>query len=721
MKWVRALGWALAALLALLLVALAAAWWLFDAAAVRGQAEKLVSERTGRQLVIGKDPALSFFPTLAIELHDIRLAERGQPSAPFASVEQVRLGVRFMPLLQRRIEAEEILLVAPAVRLVRHADGRLNIDDLLAADASAAVPPPAAPVPAPETAAAPLQIALAGLRLERGRVSYLDAASGKESVISDLGVRLGAIGPRSAGRFVVGATATIDGKPLRVDAEGDYLFGDRAAPVTLSAVAAKVNGGLATVSDLSVQVRVASLRTGTGGSLAADGVDIRAGARLPDQQMEVALTVPALVVGDQRLTVAAYQGSTTVRGAGLPGGAVTVAVDGSAAADFAAGRAEGQGRFRVDDSTARLKWALPRLAPWQATFALDVDRIDVDRYRPAPSPTGAAPAPATKEASNAGTPPPASASRPSGATADSPVNLSWLRGMDLAGTIQIGALRAHGLKLANLRADVVARNAQLAVAPLSAELYGGRVSGALNAAAAPQRIGLQASLDGVDLQPLLIDLTGKDMLAGRGRVTLDLATGGATVSAFTRALQGTAAVSLRDGAVKGINLAKSLREAKARLGGSETVEAAAAREEKTDFSELQATFRIAQGVARNDDFSAKAPFFRVTGAGSADLPARTLDYLAKANVVNTSTGQDGKSLDHLRGLTIPVRLFGPFEQLRYRLEFGQLAKEAAKERLKEKLGEKLGVDAATGQGAKEAAKARLQEKLDGKLKGLLGR
>ena len=50
------------------------------------------------------------------------------------------------------------------------------------------------------------------------------------------------------------------------------MLGDAAAPVTLSAVAAKVNGALATLNDLNVQVRVASLRTGAGGSLAADGL-----------------------------------------------------------------------------------------------------------------------------------------------------------------------------------------------------------------------------------------------------------------------------------------------------------------------------------------------------------------------------------------------------------------------------------------------------------------
>jgi AsmA protein len=420
------------------------------------------------------------------------------------------------------------------------------------------------------------------------------------------------------------------------------------------------------------------------------------------------LEVLSAAAGPQ-VTVGDYRGQAEVRHPALAGGMMKASFDGSARADLGAGNAGGRNRLQFDETTVQATWGLPRLTPWQATFDVAIDRLNVDRYLPAKPATAATPV-----KSPAPTPVPG--------PADAPVDLGALRGLDFAGDLKVGALQLHGARLANVRARLQARDGRLSIAPFAADLYEGRASGQLTAVAGtPQRLSVQTTLEGINLQPLLRDAAGQDYLAGRGRVNLDVAATGASVSALKRSLQGTAALGLRDGAVKGFNLAKSLRELKARFGAGDDVVQAASREERTDFSELQASFRIAQGVARNDDLSAKSPFFRISGGGTVDVGEGRLDYLVKANVVNTSTGQDGKGLEHVRGLTVPVRLSGPFDKLSYKFELSQVAKDAAKERLKEKLGEKLGVDPATGGSAKEAAKQRLEEKLDKKLKGLFGR
>ena len=38
--------------------------------------------------------------------------------------------------------------------------------------------------------------------------------------------------------------------------------------------------------------------------------------------------------------------------------------------------------------------------------------------------------------------------------------------------------------------------------------------------------------------------------------------------------------------------------------------------EKTDFTELNATFQIADGIARNNDLDLKSPFLRIGGDGA---------------------------------------------------------------------------------------------------------
>jgi len=787
MKILRIALWLLAAVAALVAAVALAAWLLFDAQAVKAQSEKLVLEATGRQLRIGGDLSLSVFPRLGVEMADLRLSERGQPETPFASVERVRVGVRLLPLLQRRVEADEILLVAPDVRLVRDRNGHLNIADLAgqpaAADKAAEgdkKTAPAAPLP---------RIALAGVRVEKGRLTYRDEGTGKEIVVSDLGLRFGELGTQAKGRAVLGASLALGGKQLRGDLETDYVIDAGARRLGLSGLSGRVTGAVATLSELDVQIKLAAVSANAapaaaGGAAAAplllQGIELRGGGRLAADRVDLKLVAPRVELAGERLGgeplvldlglegsgrrlrgsvnvaewqrqgavlsigklavrwnaavaqlatqgqlatrlevltaeagprvhVGDYRGDTEVRHPALAGGPLKLAFDGSARADLGAGNAEGRGQFRFDETNLQASWALPRLAPWQATFDVAIDRLNVDRYLPpkaAVAPGGAKGAPG--------------ATAPAGA--DTPVDLAALRGLDFSGNLRVGALQVSGARLANLRAKMQAHEGRLTVAPFSADLYEGRASGSLSAAAgAPQRLAVLTTLESINLQPLLRDVAKQDVLSGRGRVTLDLNASGASVSALKRSLQGSAALGLRDGAVKGINLAKSLRDLKARLGGGEDVVQAASGEEKTDFSELQASFRIAQGVARNDDFNAKSPFLRVSGAGAVDIGESRLDYLVKANVVSTSTGQDGKGLEHVRGLTVPVRLAGPFDKLSYKIELAQVARDAAKERLKEKLGEKLGSGSVSGTAVKEAAKQRLEEKLDQKLKGLFGR
>lgn len=182
--------------------------------------------------------------------------------------------------------------------------------------------------------------------------------------------------------------------------------------------------------------------------------------------------------------------------------------------------------------------------------------------------------------------------------------------------------------------------------------------------------------------------------------------GGATVTDMKKALNGKAALNLSDGAIKGINIAQTIRNAKARLGEvrGQTTQTANAQE-KTDFSELKASFNIHNGVAHNEDLSMKSPLIRLGGNGDINLGNNTMDYLAKATVVGTLEGQGGRELSAMKGVTIPVRLAGPFDALKYTVDFNAMVGEAAKAKVQEKT---------------EELKSKAQEKLQEQLKGLFG-
>lgn len=321
-------------------------------------------------------------------------------------------------------------------------------------------------------------------------------------------------------------------------------------------------------------------------------------------------------------------------------------------------------------------------------------------------------------------PPDSAASAPTRAPAPSatPRPLDALNALDGRFTLNAGALAWRQYRIADLQLDATLAAGRLELSRLGGRAWGGRLDASGSADAGANRLALKLAADGIDANALLKDVAGKDLLEGRGRVGADLKTHGAGVDEWRSRLAGSASLQLRDGAVKGFNLARALRQAKAALSLRQDAVAEARATEKTDFSELSASARIADGVARSDDLQLKSPFLRVGGAGSFDVGRGRIDYLAKASVTDTSKGQGGAELEALRGITVPVRLSGPFDAIDWQIQWSGVAAAALENRLKDKLSERLGLppagaaaSAPAAPSPKDAVKDQLKEKL---LRGL---
>ena len=350
--------------------------------------------------------------------------------------------------------------------------------------------------------------------------------------------------------------------------------------------------------------------------------------------------------------------------------ALTVKLSAEGAYQLKGGVLSGEVTAKLDESTIKARFT----AAEPYNFEASVDKLNLDRYLGAPEK-----AEKTQQAK-----------KPKQAD-DTPVDLSALKGINAKGKLQVGQLEVRGLKLAEVSAQVNAANGRVTVAPFSAKGYEGAVNGELTVDANRNQIALKQELKGVSVGPILRDFADQDKLEGKGDVALDVRTAGATVNAMKRELDGTAKVLLRDGAIKGINLGEIIRKAQSMLGSSSAAQGQSAGDggQKTDFTELSASFRIRNGIAHNEDLDAKSPLFRLGGAGDINIPASSLDYLAKASVVATSRGQGGKEREDLSGLTIPVRLSGPFDNLSYKVDTKGLARDAAKSKLGGKVEDKI--------------------------------
>ncbi|MDE2200957.1 MAG: hypothetical protein KGJ41_18270, partial [Rhodospirillales bacterium] len=82
---------------------------------------------------------------------------------------------------------------------------------------------------------------------------------------------------------------------------------------------------------------------------------------------------------------------------------------------------------------------------------------------------------------------------------------------------------------------------------------------------------------------------------------------------------------------------------------------------------LGGTYTIRAGVIDNRDMKMLAPLFRITGAGTVPLPARTVDYAVEAKLVPTIQGQGGT--DAMAGVPIPIRVTGPWSHIAYQIDW----------------------------------------------------
>jgi AsmA protein len=363
---------------------------------------------------------------------------------------------------------------------------------------------------------------------------------------------------------------------------------------------------------------------------------------------------------------------TDASGATLPNGKLSLELDGDVAATADSARIDGL-KLTLDDTHITGKAALASLARRDATFALKVDQLDVDRYMGSTGgKSGSKPAA------------PAKAAPPASAESDrKPLPFDALDTFGADGTVDIGTLKAKGATLSNVQLKVAAKRGGDKRLQLAAQLYQGTVAAqTLIVPGAVPRLGQTARLQDVALQPLVQALMGKDLLSGKGNVDLDLNASGRSVADLKRNLNGNVTAALRNGAVKGINLAAMVRQAQALLKGG-TLQSGGTSEQ-TDFSAIDFKGHFTNGVL-HDDLQGQSPYFRVTGSGQADIALSTIDYEIKPTVVKSPEGQGGANL---AGIMVPIKVGGTFSNPTYRVDVGTALKQEAVKKLTNRLLEK---------------------------------
>lgn len=324
-------------------------------------------------------------------------------------------------------------------------------------------------------------------------------------------------------------------------------------------------------------------------------------------------------------------------------------------------------KAKVDASQINANIAIARFNDPIYSFNVNIDQLDADKY------ISKTDQPAAKN------------------TADTPIDLSALKKLNASGEAKIGWLKLANIQTKNVTIGLKAADGVATLSPFAADLYQGSMTGSLKVdARATPSIAFKQQMQGIAIGPLLADAINNDMLDGKGTLNVDVTTSGNSVNALKKALAGSSAINLADGAIKGIDIAGTLRNAKAKLNLFKDKNSIAADQaSKTDFSELSASFAIKNGVAHNEDLTMKAPILRLgkgDSRGDIDIGNQTINYLAKPTIVKSLKGQGGAELDALAGFAIPIKISGTFSDPKFGMDFAAITTALAKSNLTEKIG-----------------------------------
>jgi len=504
-----------------------------------------------------------------------------------------------------------------------------------------------------------VQFDIEKIALTRSALVVRDAVSGTDLTLSQLNLSTGRVAERSP--FPFDFSVQIQGKK----------------PAIQGAFKAK---GVATFDLTGRAFSLSKFETGYSGKLAARTIVF-------DLNAPFTVDLNALLI-----RLPQFSGQLQVNDPSLPMKSLQVPLSGTLTADLKQQKMQGKLNTKFDDTTLAAQWGVQQFSPLKFTFDINADRLNVDRYLPPPA-----------------------ANTPAASGAEKPIDLSALKKLNGSGTARIGQLQIKGMKASNVLLTLNANAGDVRLAPVSAQLYGGSLQATASVNAHSNRYALNQQLNNVQIGPLLRDVAKNDLLEGRAVVNANVTATGTTVSALKKALNGTASVRLNDGAIKGYDLGKTLGNARDKLnalvkGGTANDKGGGSAQDKTQFSELSASFNIVNGVANNDDLNVKAPLFRLGGNGKIDLGERRVDYLARASIVNTLTGQGGKDKGQTRDITIPVKIVGPFDKLGWEVQWSAVGSEALKATVGTKLDEK-----------KQELKDKARDQVKDKLKGLFSR
>jgi len=627
--------------------------------------EELVTEQTGRSFSMGDDIDLSVFPWVGVRLSDLHLGSpKGFKNKDMIVVKQFEVRLRVMPLLSRQIEVSTFVVDTPRFFLEKAKNGKANWENIgpVAKSEEKKMPEKEDKAAEKSDGKLPIESFLVGkFSIVNGLVSYVDHTTGAKKEISDFNLDLMDISlDKPVG---VKLSARLDGKPISLEGLAGPV-GKQPGKEDLN-----LDMTLKALEELSIQLK-GKIANPTGAPQIA--MDLSVEPFSPRKLLDgIGQPFPVKTADPKVLDKVSLK----------------VRIEGNAKAISLS-----KGVLGLDDSNLSFMADAKAFDKPDIRFDMTLDHIDLDRYLPPKQAGDSKKSTEQKSAANK-------------SGQQKKTDYGPLRKLVLDGKIKVGSLTAAKVKIQDFLAHITAKNGVVDLDPLSLNLYQGSVASKVHLDVTAENPRTQITLDskGIQAGPLLKDALEKEIIEGSLSANMNLGMTGDSPDRVKKSLSGKGELKFVDGAIVGIDIANTVRNAASGLGmGEKTTE-----KPRTDFAELKIPFSAAQGIVNIPGANLTSPLIRLLAMGDANLVKEDLDFRVEPKVVATLKGQ-GDTKDR-SGLMVPLLITGSFNSPKIRPDLKAMVggkipdAEGIKQMLKPK-----GVEGTEGKSVEDTAKGMLK-------------
>ena len=598
--------------------------------------ERRVSEAVGRPFTMGEKFKASLFPWAGVSLSDLHLGNPpGFDEKDFVSVKSFEIRVKLLPLLLSKfkdIQIKHIVLNEPRIALIKQKDGKTTWEWKEKEPAQSKKNEIKSVEGEPGEEFSLKSLAVGDLSINNGLILWIDHSNKEKKEISGLNLQLSDV---SLDRPVnLKFDALMDGHAVSVNGKLGPVGekpGIGAVPFDISVNALKqlaihLKGRIDNPAedpkfDIAIDVSSFSLRK----LLSETGQPIPAGMSDPEALNKVAFKA-SLKGNPQKILVS-------------------------------------DGILNIDESKINFSVNVKDFSRPDVAFNVKLDQIDLNRYLP----------PKTGKKSDANKKS-GSSELASKKPAEEKTDYSSLRSLVLNGSMHAGKVKVNKTVAQDINVKVSGKNGIFHINPLTMKLYNGDMSGkvTLNVKKNAPQSNIILKLNNIECEPLIKDVLEKDILKGTVKAGVAFSMSGDDAEKIMKTLNGKGEFSVKNGAVKGIDLVAMVRNTDGAYGFA----GQSNKSSETGFSELYAPFTITDGLLKTTDTRMVSTLIRVAVSGKANLPGETLKFRIEPVVVTTSKA-DKKKMKRSE-VKVPVLVSGTFSSPKFRPDLKAIAKDQLK-------------------------------------------